>query len=217
VERPLEERVNAFKQLIKQGYSVRKALKEAGISHGTYTKLYGEIWSDPELQPFKPKLAIPKVGGSEVKGDKPPESKPEAKPETPPKPESKPEGGSMLDEILSEQMTPFEREFAELEKKRQTMIAAAYKVLSQYVEGYRPKATPPVQPAPQQTEATAPAPPQPGRDAIEDFLEAVKAYEEKRARVKEALERMGFELRDKSVLHSTDHMRAHSEVGGEKS
>jgi hypothetical protein len=177
----LEERVNTFKQLIKQGYSVRKALNEAGISRDAYHKLYGEIWSDPELAPFKPKPAV--VGKS--KGDKPPEPKPEAKPETPPKPESKP---LSLEELLGEQQTEFEKEYLELEKKRQAMVAAAYRILSQGTSVKAPGAAQPTQPA---------QPAQPPKDAVEDFLESVKAYEEKRSKVRETLEKMGFKLEDK--------------------
>jgi hypothetical protein len=82
---------------------------------------------------------------------------------------------------------PFEKEYLELKKKEQAMIAAAYRILSQYGGVKPPGSGPP---------STQP-PPTTRKEAIEDFLEAVKAYEEKREKVKEALEKMGFKLEDK--------------------
>ncbi|MDJ0269480.1 MAG: hypothetical protein NXY59_02825 [Aigarchaeota archaeon] len=48
------ERVQRFKELIKQGYRVREALKESGLSGQQYKKHDHEIWSDPEMESYKP-------------------------------------------------------------------------------------------------------------------------------------------------------------------
>jgi hypothetical protein len=176
-EEKVAERINKFKELIKQGKSVRKALEESGLHRRDYKKHYDKIWSDPELAPFKPQ---PRVRVSPPQPPKEPEGKSEEKGE-----------GEFkgLEDLLSEETLPFEKEYLELKRREQAMVAAAYRILSQY--GVKPPGSGP-QPTPPSTQ-----PPPTRKEAIEDFLEAVKAYEEKREKVKEALEKMGFKLEDK--------------------
>ena len=49
-----EGKVEKFKELIKSGMSIRKALKESRLQPRDYIKHYMEIWSDPELEPYRP-------------------------------------------------------------------------------------------------------------------------------------------------------------------
>jgi hypothetical protein len=172
-EEKVAERINKFKELIKQGKSVRKALEESGLHRRDYKKHYDEIWSDPELAPFKPQ---PRVRVSPPQPPKEPEGKSEGKGE-----------GEFkgLEDYLGDESLPFEKEYLELKRREQAMVAAAYRILSQY--GVKPPGS-----GPQPTQ-----PPTTRKEAIEDFLDAVKAYEEKREKVKEALEKMGFKLEDK--------------------
>ncbi|MCR6691531.1 MAG: hypothetical protein MRT15_04000 [archaeon YNP-LCB-003-016] len=188
VKTTVAERINKFKELIKQGKSVRKAMMESGLQPRDYKKHYDEIWSDPEIAAFKPQPRVrvnPPQQLQQQKETSKPEDKPEDKNE-----EKKGEEPKGLEELLSEETLPFEKEYLELKRREQAMVAAAYRILSQY--GVKPPGSGP-QPTPPSTQP----PPTTRKEAIEDFLEAVKAYEEKREKVKEALEKMGFKLEDK--------------------
>jgi hypothetical protein len=43
----VEEENAKFKELVKQGYSVRRAWRGSGLHPRDYKKHYGEIWGDP--------------------------------------------------------------------------------------------------------------------------------------------------------------------------
>jgi hypothetical protein len=47
------ERVKKFKELVKSGASVRRALKESKLHPQYYKQHYMEIWNDPELEPTR--------------------------------------------------------------------------------------------------------------------------------------------------------------------
>jgi len=199
----LEEKVAKFKELMKarKGKGVEEALAEAGLSKRRYRELYDEIWSDPELQPFKPNRrrspegwsssSKPEGGASSSPPPPPPEKPPEVRPEV--KPEAKPRGEkedveALLQEYIGGE-TEFERRWGELKREELKLVKAAMKIL-----GVRE--LPP--PAGQQP----PPPPQPAkeaegrRSAIDEFKEAFRGFEEKRREVRKLLEDMGFKVED---------------------
>ena len=96
-----EGRVKKFKELVKSGMSMRRALKGSGLHPRYYKKHYVEIWSDPELEPYRPErfreLMAKKRSGAEYVGAS--------------------KHGSVL-----------EGELEDLELKRQSLLRAADKV-----------------------------------------------------------------------------------------
>jgi len=176
-EEELKERVEKFKSLIKQGYNVSKALRESKLHMRDYKRLYGEIWSDPEMAPLKPKLRDSKrreKAGESGKGNEK---------------DKKPSTDSPVEDSIkrlaqygmSGEKTPFEREFEELEGKRRMLLQAAQNVLMKYGA-----------PGPSdQSTLTAR-----GRDSLAEFEAAFKDFEEKRNRIKRMLEEMGFKVED---------------------
>jgi len=72
-----EGRVEKFKELVKSGISIRRALKESRLHLRYYKEHYVEIWSDPELESYRPakfrkliagevtKMEAPKIEGAE--------------------------------------------------------------------------------------------------------------------------------------------------------
>jgi len=183
----VEEKIKRFKELVKQGYSVNKALKEVKLSPTTYNKHRDEIWSDPEMAPFKPKNPFKKPPST----SNPPPQNPSAQPD-----QSKPSGEQSevkgLEDLLGEELHPFEKQFLELEKQREALIQAAYRVLRGSVGRVpQPLGAPPATQA-TQGEAKVGSP-------VDDFLDAFKKYEDQRQKIREALEKMGFKLEDKYV------------------
>ena len=171
-ENEVKERISRFKELIKQGYSVRKALAESGLGRTLYEKYYDEIWSDPELKDLKPQPVIQK---------KPPE-------------ESRKE--ETIEDTLErlkkygmgdEELTPLEREFMDLEEKRKKLLKAAQKIVMMY------------SPSPEQLEAEEAEKEEEEekpRDPFEELEAAFKDFEERRKRIREILEKMGFKVED---------------------
>jgi len=165
----VHERVERFKELIKRGYSVRKAQKESKLQPRDYKKFYDQIWSDPDMAPFMPERARKRAERA------PPEVV---------------EAEERLRKYgVAEEKTPFEREFEDLERKRKHMLRAAQNILTKY-GGIPPRpGQPPAVPTGVATEKEP-------VDPFEEFEGAFKAFEEKRARVKTMLERMGFKVED---------------------
>jgi len=176
----VEEKIKRFKELVKQGYSVNKALKEVKLSPTTYNKHRNEIWGDPEMAPFKPNNPFKKPPST----SNPPPQNPSAQTD-----QSEVKG---LEDLLGEELHPFEKQFLELEKQREALIQAAYRVLRGSVGRVpQPLGAPPATQA-TQGEAKVGSP-------VDDFLDAFKKYEEQRQKIREALEKMGFKLEDKYV------------------
>ena len=163
-----KERVEKFKELVKSGLSVYKALKESGLHPRYYRRHYEEIWSDPGLEPYRPEKFKKRMD------EKPPEVE---------------EADRRLAELGVKTEVPehlksgLEKELEELELKRQSLLRAAEKALRLY-GGVAPGAP------------SATVEPNKTRDIIAEFEGALSDFESKRARVKEALERMGLKVED---------------------
>ena len=69
-----DDAIQRFKELIKQGMSVGKAKRESGLSHRMYRQHYDDIWSDPEMAPFKPEPLFQKEETSKEAEPAEPES-----------------------------------------------------------------------------------------------------------------------------------------------
>jgi len=50
----VREKIERFKELVKKGYSVSKAMRESKLHPAQYKKYYDEIWSDPGMKPYMP-------------------------------------------------------------------------------------------------------------------------------------------------------------------
>ena len=50
----VKEKIEHFKELMKSGYSVSKAMRESKLYPAQYKKYYDEIWSDPDMKPYMP-------------------------------------------------------------------------------------------------------------------------------------------------------------------
>ncbi len=69
------EKIRHFKELIKEGKSIRNALRESKLAWQDYKKYKDLIWCDPEMEQYRPKDFDPSVcsgphgSGDEGKGD----------------------------------------------------------------------------------------------------------------------------------------------------
>jgi len=54
----VKEKIERFKELIKKGFSVRRALRESGLRPQEYKKYYDEIWSYSEMRPYMPQMPL---------------------------------------------------------------------------------------------------------------------------------------------------------------
>jgi len=171
MDEKIRKKIEKFKELIKQGYSVRKARSESKLHPSEYTKYYDDIWSDPELAPFRDRTK------KQVESSKPPSPVLESV-------ERLKEYG--LDD---EEKTEFEREFEELERKRRAMLKAAQRAIAKYGNPLDPS-------LPDFEYEEREGKGKEGRDPLEEFEAALESFEEKRAKVKKVLERMGFKVED---------------------
>lgn len=170
-EEEVKRRVERFKELIKQGYTTTKAKRESKLHPRDYKRFKNEIWSDPDMAPFKPKTP-------EKEGEKPPPVV---------------EAEKRLKElgVGLEGETQFEKDLADLERKRRAMLQAAQRVVTKYSPGALPGAPGSAPPGPQ-----APPAKEEKRDIFEEFEMAFKGFESTRSRIKETLDRMGFKVED---------------------
>ena len=56
----VKEKIERFKELVKKGYLVSKAMRESKLYPKQYKKYYDEIWSDPDMKPYMPQRASEK-------------------------------------------------------------------------------------------------------------------------------------------------------------
>jgi len=105
-----DERLQKFKELIKQGYGVNKALAEAGLGKGWYDRHYDEIWSDPEMAPYKPKTYRKSAANTVENAIK------------------------RLEKygVKEEELTDLEKELMEAEEKRKKALRAAQRIIITY-------------------------------------------------------------------------------------
>jgi len=167
----VKEKIERFKELVKKGYSVSKAMRESKLYPKQYKKYYDEIWSDPDMKPYMPQRA----------SEKPPTIE---------------ETEKRLAELglltrTSEYQSQLEREVDELELKRQSLLRAAEKAYRLFGGGVPGASIASQRSAPTVSE-TGEAP----RDIIEEFEAAFRDFEAKRARVREVLEKLGFRIED---------------------
>jgi len=54
----VDEKIRCFEELVKSGYSVGKAQKECRLSSQQYKKYYDLIWSDPEMELYRPRRSF---------------------------------------------------------------------------------------------------------------------------------------------------------------
>jgi hypothetical protein len=161
------EKFKAFKEAVKEGCSIRKALEKSGMSRGAYDYYYNQIWSDPEMAPYKPKSK------RKVEKLKPPEQKPPDERAESPVIESE----RRLREYLGGE-TEFEREWNSLKLKEAQLLKAAMKIVGMSV----PPSSAPT--------ATTPAPEK------EEKATAFEDFEERRQKMRDLLEKMGFKVED---------------------
>jgi len=159
------DKIKKFKELVKKGYSVRRALKESGLSMRKYRASYDEIWSDPELESFKP----------ESKGDK------ESSEDSPVE-----ESERRLAEYLGSGKTELEKKWEELKAQEAAYLKAAMKIVG--MAGM----------ANAGEEDDKPRGEYDGDSfrTLEEFEASLRRFEETRAKIREALEKMGFRVED---------------------
>jgi prefoldin subunit 5 len=167
----MAERAKKFKELIKSGMSVNRALKESKLHPRYYKQHYMEIWSDPELEPYRPERF------KQMEAQKPPEVV-EA--------ERRLAQYGIRTEVPENLKSNLEKELEELELRRQSVIRAAQKALRLF--GSMSETPPP----PPQTVKGEEKP----RDVIDEFESAYKDFESKRTKIKETLEKMGLKVED---------------------
>jgi len=101
-----EGKVEKFKELVKSGISIRRALKESRLNPRDYVKHYMEIWSDPELESYRPEKFRKLIAGEAPKIEEERRLAEYAIPEVPAK-------------------SQLERELEELELKRRSLAQAS--------------------------------------------------------------------------------------------
>jgi len=169
-EENVKARIDFFKDLVKKKYPIRKAMKESKLQPRDYKKYYDEIWSDPEMQSFRPK---PRAEASDSGI-----------------PWSVEEADRRLREygVGNRPKTAFETEFEELETKGKTMVEAATRVLEKYGRGA--PGTPPAVQTPKTGSDEE------KRDVFDEFKTAITNFETQRAGIKETSEKMGLKVED---------------------
>lgn len=171
----VKQRVERFKELVKQGSSIRKAMRECKLQPRNYKKFYDEIWSDPDMEPYRPESFRKRVA------EKPPEV--EAADE-------RLAGYGIRTEVPEHLKSGLEKELDELELKRKGIVRAAQKALMLYGGG-----APQVPGAPSITPAEEPVEERP-KDIITEFEVAYKDFESTRTKIKGTLEKMGLKVED---------------------
>jgi hypothetical protein len=63
----VDEKIRRFKELVKSGVSISKARRGSGLHSEGYKRYYDEIWSDPDMAPYRPKYGGSSGGAVEVK------------------------------------------------------------------------------------------------------------------------------------------------------
>ncbi|MEM1749882.1 MAG: hypothetical protein QW088_03020 [Desulfurococcaceae archaeon] len=188
IHEKLREKVEKFKEYVKQGKGVAEALALSKLQPRDYIKYYDEIWSDPEIAPFKPKrrrgksnsLNEGKRGSSEEGFKKPPDVE-DAK------------------RRLESYKIYYEKEKSEIEKRFEELereLKGYERVLRRLgiVSGFQGVVQPPLQP--------------PGVEAIGEEL---KQLHERRKRILEMLRKLGFEVKDEWVRRE-EHEKAVEEA-----
>jgi hypothetical protein len=163
----MAERAKRFKELVKSGMSINRALKESRLHPRYYKQHYMEIWSDPELEPYRPERF------KQMEASKPSEVV-EA--------ERRLAQYGIRADVPENLKSGLERELEELEIRKQSIIRAAQKALK--IFGSAPETMP-----------TGEGDEKP-RDVIDEFESAYRDFEAKRAKIKETLEKMGLKVED---------------------
>ncbi|MEM2196811.1 MAG: hypothetical protein QW290_07005 [Sulfolobales archaeon] len=173
----LLEKVAAFKEYVKQDKGVAEALALSKLQPRDYIKYYDEIWSDPEIAPFKPKRRRGKSNSNSLNEGKTRSSERGFK-----KPPDVREAEERLElyKLYEGQKSEIEKRYEELERE----LKGYERVLRRLgmVSGSQGV----VQPPPQL----------PGIEAIGEEL---KKLQERRERILEMLKKPGFEVRDEYV------------------
>jgi chromosome segregation ATPase len=165
----MAERAKKFKELVKSGLSVYEALRKSKLHPRYYKQHYEEIWSDPDLEKYRPERFKKKAA-----------SQPPAVVEA----EKRLAEYGIRTEVPEDLKSSFEKELEELEAKKQSVIRAAQKALRLFTAA-------PESPQPKAEELE-----EKPRDAVEEFEEAYKDFEAKRVKIKETLEKMGLKVED---------------------
>jgi len=180
----VKEKIERFKELVKKGYLVSKAMRESKLYPKQYKKYYDEIWSDPDMKPYSPR-----------KKSEDPQTSQSQNSQASEKPPTIEETDKRLAELglvtrPSEYQSQLEKEADELELKRQSLLRAAEKVYRLFGGGV-PGAS-----AASQRSASFSETGETPRDIIEEFEAAFRDFEARRARIKELLEKLGFRVED---------------------
>ena|GEM_PF-1181517 len=185
----LLEKVAAFKEYVKQGKGVAEALALSKLQPRDYIKYYDEIWSDPEIAPFKPKRRRGKSNSNSLN-----EGKTRSSEEGFKKPPDVREAEERLElyKLYEGQKSEIEKRFEELERE----LRGYERVLRRLgiVSGFQGVVQPPLQP--------------PGIEAIGEELEHLH---ERRKRILEMLRKLGFEVKDECVRRE-EHEKAVEEA-----
>jgi hypothetical protein len=162
----LEDKIKRFKELVRQGYTVGKALREAKLRGQEYKAHYEEIWGDPEMAQFRPKSdRKEEVEKGTSDGGVSPTI----------------ESTERLKQYFGEEeKTELERKWDAMEKERAAIVKAAMKIAGMYG---RPGEIPLLGE-------------REGLDPFEEFQAAFNKFQETRGKIKEMLDKMGFKVED---------------------
>lgn len=132
-------------------------------------KLYNEIWSDPELQPFK---RAKKGNGGKTESN------------------SIDEVNKRLQTygVVEEPKTELEAQYENIEAQRNALLKAAVRVLEK--SGMMPGGAPTVLKTPRSADGKS------EEEILADLDRTIRDFEEKRVKIKETLEKYGFKVED---------------------
>jgi transposase-like protein len=183
------EKVRKVKELLKQGYSLRKALREVGLSWDAWRKYKDTVEDEAGGEE-------PEVGGASAK----PPTEVQPRGSTARRQMEYLEAVRQIEEQLraigiAEEDVPLIADYLKLRAALQRHVRAARAILE--MEGLT--APPP------------PAQPQRRSPSLEDLTRLIKEYEETKKQVKEALEALGFGVVERYVPRE-EHERILEEV-----
>jgi len=175
-------RAEKFKELIKQGLSVNRALKESKLHPRYYKQHYEEIWGDPELEPYRHKAKKLAAERASQRSEGPLST------EEPPTIEETEKRLAQYGLVPGYQYRgEFEKAIDEFALELESLRRAVEKASRLFKSLGAPSPQAPPAPA-----GRAEGP----KDVIEQLETALRDFESKRAKLKEVLEKMGFKVED---------------------